>query len=284
MMHPSTATQGAVRAAATLGLTFLLLLALTARAAEPAASRNGAAELTPQGTLRVGLILANPVLVTRDGAGELRGVAVDLGRAVAARLGVPFVPVGYPTVAGLVDSAGRGEWDIAFLALDPARAAAMDFSAPYMEVDNTYLLPPGSPLTAIEDVDRHGVRVAVPAKSAPDLFLSRSLQQATLVRGPGGAKAAAEILAAGGADAFAENRQFLLSVAAQLPGARVLAGRFSAVQHAVALPKGRPAAHASLHGLMESLKASGAVEAAIRAAGLAGAGIAPPAAPAIASN
>lgn len=248
----------------------LLLFGCASKPGVPLAAR---ADLAPAGTLRVGLILANPVLVTRDG-GELRGVAVDIGKDLAARLNVPFTPVGYPTVAKLVESTKANEWDIAFLAYDPARAADMEFSAPYMEVDNTYLLAPGSRIGGLGDVDRPGIRVAVPEKSAPDLFLSRTLQHATLVRGKGGAAAAIEMLQSGQADVFAENRQLLTAVATKLPGSRVLDNRFSAVQHAVAVAKGRLAGAAYVREYVESAKSSGLVRQAIEHAGLVGVNVA----------
>ena len=232
--------------------------------------------LAPTGKLRVGLILANPVLVTKDAAsGELRGVAVDLGKNLALRLGVAFEAVGYPTVAKLVESAKANEWEVAFLAFDPARTSEMDFSAPYMEVDNTYLVPANSRITNISEIDRPGIRVAVPEKSAPDLFLSRSLKNAVLVRGKGGAAAALEILRSGQADAFAENRQLLTAVSVRLPGSRVLKGRFSAVQHAVAVTKGRAAGIAYVRQYVEEVKASGLVQQAINRASLVGVNVAP---------
>src|SRR5256885_3627873 len=130
-------------------------------------------ELVPTGKLRVGLILSNQVLVAKDArTGELSGVTVSLGKALAERLGVPFEPVGYPNPAALVNSFAANAWDIAFLAFDPARAQEVDFSPPYMVVDNTYLVPPGSSLQSADAVDRPNARIAVPERSAPDLFLS----------------------------------------------------------------------------------------------------------------
>src|SRR5207249_4689757 len=129
----------------------------------PPAARS---ELAPTGKLRVGLILSNQVLVTKDPqTGELRGVTVALGKSLAKRLGVPFEPAGYPNPAALVQSFGRNEWDIAFLAFDPARARDVEFSPPYMVVDNTYLVPTGSKVQSVETADQRGVRIAVPERS-----------------------------------------------------------------------------------------------------------------------
>ena len=258
-----------------LAATFTLVL-VSGCAASPDAPTQVRNALAPTGELRVGLILDNPALVTKDAAsGELRGVAVDLGKNLAMRLGVTFEAVGYPGVAKLVESAKANEWDVAFLAFDPARTSEMGFSAPYMEVENTYLVTANSRITNISEIDQPGIRVAVPEKSAPDLFLSRSLKNAVLVRGKGGAAAAVEILNSGQADAFAANRQLLTAAAAKLPGSRVLEGRFSAVQHAVAVAKGRGAGMAYLRQYVEEVKASGLVQQAINRAGLIGVNVAP---------
>jgi len=227
------------------------------------------AELAPTGTLRAGLILSNQVLVAKDAqTGELRGVTMVLGKALAKRLGVPFEPVGYPNPAALVQSFGRNEWDIAFLAFDPARARDVDFSSPYMVVDNTYLVLPGSKVEAVERADQRGVKIAVPERSAPDLFLSRNLKAAEVVRVPGGADAAIEVLRSGRADAYAENAHMLSLYSERLPGSRVLQGRYTVIQHAIATPKGRAAGAEFLGTFVEESKRDGTVRDAITQAGL----------------
>ena len=232
----------------------------------PAAAR---AELAPTGKLRVGLILSNQALVTKDpSTGELQGVTINLGKALAQRVGVAFEPVGYANPAALVKSFGTNQWDIAFLAYDSARAKDVDFSPPYMEVDNTYLVTANSKVSVIEGADRSGVTIAVPERSAPDLFLSRNLKSAQVLRLPGGAEAAIEALTSGKADAYAENAHMLSLYADRLPGARVLEGRYTVIQHAVATPKGRTAAAEYLKAFVEEAKADGTVAEAIRAAGL----------------
>ncbi len=242
----------------------------------PPAARS---ELAPIGKLRVGLILSNQVLVSKDPqTGELRGVTVALGKALAKRLGVPFEPVGYPNPAALIQSFGRSEWDIAFLAFDPARARDVDFSPPYMVVDNTYLVPPASKVESVEAVDRPGLKVAVPERSAPDLFLSRNLKAAQIVRVPGGADAAIEVLRSGRADAYAENAHMLSLYSDKLPGSRVLQGRYTVIQHAIATPKGRPAAAEFLKTFVEESKRDGTVRDAIAHAGLRRTDVAPAAA------
>jgi polar amino acid transport system substrate-binding protein len=227
------------------------------------------AELASTGKLRVGLILSNQVLVTKDpDTGELRGVTINLGRALAQRLGVPLEPVGYANPAALVKSFGANEWDIAFLAFDSARAQEVDFSPPYMEVDNTYLVTEKSRVGTVELADQVGVTIAVPERSAPDLFLSRSLKSAKVMRVPGGADAAIEVLKSGEADAYAENAHMLSLYADRLPGARVLEGRYTVIQHAIATPKGKMAASEYIKAFVQEAKTDGTVAEAIRAGGL----------------
>jgi len=228
------------------------------------------AEIASTGKLRVGLILSNQVFVTKDSStGELRGVTINLGKALAQRLGVPFQPVGYANPAALVKSFGTNEWDITFLAYDPARAKDVDFSPPYMEVDNTYLVTAKSKVSAVEGADRSEVTIAVSERSVPDLFLSRNLKSAQILRLPGGAEAAIEALTSGKADAYAENAHMLSLYADRMPpGARVLEGRYTVIQHAVATPKGKIAATEYLKAFVEEAKADGTVAEAIRVAGL----------------
>ncbi len=195
-------------------------------------------------------------------------MTIHLGKALAQRLGVPFEPVGYANPAALVKSFGTNEWDIAFLAYDPARAKDVDFSPPYMEVDNTYLVAANSKVATVEGADRPGVIIAVPERSAPDLFLSRHLTSAQVLRLPGGAEAAIQALTSGKADAYAENAHMLSLYADRLPGARVLDGRYTVIQHAIATPQGKTAASEYVAVFVEEAKANGAVADAIRSAGL----------------
>jgi len=261
----------------TWGSIALALLLVAGCASAPSVPPAARAELSPTGKLRVGLILSNQVLVTKDpSTGELRGVTINLGKALAQRLGVPFEPVGYANPAGLVKSFGTDQWDIAFLAFDPARAKEVDFSPPYMEVDNTYLVTAKSKVGTVELADQAGVTIAVPERSAPDLFLSRNLKSAKVMRVPGGADAAIEALKSGKADAYAENAHMLSLYADRLPGARVLEGRYTVIQHAVATPKGKMAASGYMKTFVEEAKSDGTVAEAIRAAGLRRTRVAPP--------
>jgi polar amino acid transport system substrate-binding protein len=232
-------------------------------------------DLAPSGTLRAGVNYGNFILATRDPAsGDSRGVAIDLTRELGRRLGVPVEIVPYDSVAAMVDAAGTGAWDIAYLGIDPAREDAIGFTAAYLEIEATYLVPPGSPIRVLADVDREGVRVAAPARANYELFLSRHLQRAQLVRAPN-AEAAFGLLAAGQADVLAGLRQALIGLPARLPGARVLDGRFMAVQQAVGVPRGRDAGLRYLRGVVEEAKASGLVAQAIERTGARGVSVAP---------
>jgi polar amino acid transport system substrate-binding protein len=232
-------------------------------------------DLAPTGKLRVGVNYGNPVLATRDRvSGELQGVAVDLARELGKRLDVPVELVGFESAGQMVEGLKAGAWDVAFLAVDPGRAGEINFTAPYIEIEGTYLVPGGSLLRTIADVDRTGVRIGVSANSAYDLFLSRSLQHAELVRAAD-PTAAFELLGAGKVDVVAGVRQSLMANADKLPGARVFAGRFMAIQQALGIPKGRDEGAKVLREFIEDVKASGLVARAIEKAGVRGVSVAP---------
>ncbi|GAA0607414.1 ABC transporter substrate-binding protein [Craurococcus roseus] len=243
---------------------------------QPRTAADGAAReaLAPTGRLRAALIVSNPVLVQRDAAtGALGGGSVEPARALADSLGVPLEPVPYAIPAQYAESlAGGAPWDAGFAARDPARGEFVGFGPTYMEVDNVFLVPPGSDLATVGDVDRTGMRVAVPRGSAPDLFLSRTLKNAEPVRVPGGVEPAVEVLASGRADAYGENAHLLHGVMARLPsGARILEGRFNVVQMAVAVPEGRGAAGLDHLGrFIAEARRDGTVARAMKRAGLRG--------------
>lgn len=217
------------------------------------------ADLAPTGRLRVGINYSNFLLTAKDPVtGEGRGIAVDLGRELARRLGVPAEIVGYPSPGALADDAGKGVWDVGFLGAEPKRANEIDFTAAYVEIEATYLVPAGSPLKAVEDVDREGVRVCVPAKTAYELYLSRTLKHATLVLEQG-ADNACKRFAADRLDALAGLRPRLVTDQERLPGSRLLDGRFTAVQQAAGTPRGRAAGAQFLRAFIEDVKASGLV-------------------------
>ena len=227
-------------------------------------------ELAPLGKLRAGINYGNPVLARRDSAtGEISGVAVDLARELGLRLGLPVEIVGFEAAGKLFEAAKTAAWDVAFLAVDPDRAAEVDFTAPYIEIDGTYLLPLGSKLGGIDDVDRQGVRVGISQGSAYDLFLSRNLRRAQLIRAPN-PDAAFQLFFAGTVDVLAGVRQHLVANADKLAGARVLAERFMAIGQAMGVPKGRNQAARYLREFIEDVKSSGFVARAIEKAGVRG--------------
>jgi polar amino acid transport system substrate-binding protein len=232
-------------------------------------------DLAPTGKVRAGINYGNFILATKDAAtGESRGVAVDLIRELAQRLGVPFEIVAHDTVAALVDAAKTGAWDIAFLGSDPVRETVMSFTAAYLEIEATYLVPSASSLRAAAEVDREGVRVAAPARANYELFLSRNLKRAQLVQAPN-ADAAFDLLVTGKVDALAGLKQALIGLADRLPGSRMLDGRFMAVQQSIGVPKGREAGLHYLRGFVEEAKSSGLVARAIERTGARGVSVAP---------
>lgn len=250
----------------------VLMAACTSAPQVPPPAR---AELAPTGTLRAGINYGNVILAQKDPAtGESRGVAIDLARELGRRLDVPVELVAYQSIGTMVDGAKAGAWDIAFLGSDPARAAEITFTPAYVELEATYLVPAGSPLRAAADVDREGVRVAAPARANYELFLSRSLTRAQLVRAQDAA-AAFDLLASGKVEALAGLTQALIALNAKLPGSRLLDGRFMAVQQSVGTPKGRDAGAQYLREFVEEAKASGLVARAIEKTGARGVSVAP---------
>jgi polar amino acid transport system substrate-binding protein len=234
------------------------------------------AELAPRGVLRVGINMANFLLVSGSGpAGEPEGVAPDLAREIATCLGVTVAYVPFARPGELADAAGSDVWDIGLIAAEPARAEKIAFTAAYAEIEATYLVPAASPLTTIEEVDRRGVRIAVAARSAYDLWLSRHIAHAELIRA-GGLDAAYEQFVADKLDALAGLKPRLLSDVEQLPGARILDGHFTTVQQAVGTAKGNEAGAAFLRDFVEEAKASGLVARLIERHHVRGLSVAPP--------
>jgi polar amino acid transport system substrate-binding protein len=187
---------------------------------------------------------------------------------------VPVSLVAYDSVAAMVDAAKTGAWDIAFLGIDPAREGEIGFTAAYLEIEATYLVPAGSRIDTVADVDRDGVRVAAAARANYELFLTRELKRAQLVRAAGH-PAAFELLQSGQVEALAGLRQALLGLTERLPGSRILDGRFMAVPQAVGVPRGRDAGLAYLRRVVEEVKTSGLVARAIERTGARGVAVAP---------
>jgi polar amino acid transport system substrate-binding protein len=249
---------------------------MTASATTPAIPPAAKAELTPTGKLRAGINFQNQLLTTLGPNGEQGGVAVELAHELARRLAVPLEIIPYKSAGALADSVRTGEWDISVLGDEPQRAREIAFASPLTEIEATYLVPAGSKLRSAGEVDRAGIRIVSPAKSAYDLYLSRTIKNAQLVQIEGG-KAAKEHFVKEKLDALAGLRPGLLDVAPTLPGSRILDGNFTVVRHTVGTPRGRDAAAAYLRDLVEDVKASGLVAKWIAKSGVKGLSVAPPA-------
>ena len=219
-------------------------------------------ELAPTGKLRVGSNYGKFLLVTKRSDSEYTGIAVDLGRELGKRLDVPVELVAFATAGRLADAVKAGAWDVAFLGNEPQRAGEIAFSPAYLEIEAGYLVPAGSPIRTVAEVDRKGVRVATAVNSAYDLYLSRTLKQASLVRVQG-IQASYDIFVKDKLEALSGLKPRLVTDAETLPGSRVLEGRFTVVQQSVGTPQGRPAAAKYLGEFAKDVKASGFVAQAI---------------------
>jgi polar amino acid transport system substrate-binding protein len=241
------------------------------------APANIAAIIAPSGKLRAAMNFGNPIPARKDPAtGEPGGLSVDLARELARRLGVPLEMVHYAAAGKVVDGLKAGEWDVGFVAIDPVRAADMDYTAAYVIIEGAYLVPQNSPIRQIADVDRDGVRVVVGQGSAYDLYLARELKKAMTIRAPT-SPAVVDTMVAQGIAVAAGVKQQLEADARRVPGVRLLEGRFMVINQAMGAPKGRAAGVRYLAEFIEEMKASGFVANALKRHGVEGAAIAPPA-------
>ncbi len=231
-------------------------------------------ELAPTGTLRVALNLSNFLLVSAAPPdGEPIGIAPDIGREIARRIGAPVAFVRYPSPGDLAAAASTGVWDVGLIGADPLRAAEIAFTPAYLEIEASYLVPADSPIRSIADVDRPGVRIAVGDKTAYDMYLRRTLQHATLHRAAG-LEASYQLFVDEKLDALAGLKPRLAADQARLPGSRVLAGKFTAVQQAIGVPIERRAAAAYLREFVRDIQA-GLVAQLIAKHGVRGVSVAP---------
>lgn len=239
-------------------------------------SQDVIAELAPKGVLRAGSNLSNFLLVTGKSAnGDPEGVSPDMAAEIARRLGVPVKYVPFKTPGELADMAGKDVWDIGLIGAEPQRAETIAFTAAYCEIEATYLVPAGSPIKTIAEVDRPGVRIAVTARSAYGLWLDRNIKHAELVRSDT-LDSAYEQFVRDKLDALAGLRPRLLSDVQKLPNARILDGQFSAVQQAVGTARKNAAGAAFLRKAVEEAKASGLVAKLIEKHKVVGLSVAPP--------
>jgi polar amino acid transport system substrate-binding protein len=260
-----------IKQLAGLGYTLALSASVAAAAAPPEVVK----ALAPTGKLRAAINFGNPVLAQKDPAtGEPGGVSVDLTRELGQRLGISVELVHFDAAGKVFDALKTGAWDIAFLAVEPERATEIAFTAPYVVIEGTYLVPADSPLRTIADVDREGVRVAVGNKSAYDLYLTRTLKHAQLVRAPT-SPAAIDVFLKDKLEAVGGVKQPLVQFAKTHSGMRVMEGRFMAIQQAVGTPKVREIGARYLREFIEEMKASGFVAKALERSGQGDAVVAP---------
>ena len=233
------------------------------------------AELAPTGTLRAAINFGNPILATKDPAtGEPRGVSVDLARELGKRLGVPVELVTFNAAGKVVEAVKAAQVDIAFVAIDPVRANDMLQTPPYVIIEGAYLVRNDSPIRRNEEVDRAGNRIAVGNGSAYDLYLTRELKAAKLVKAPT-SPAVTDLFVAQNLEVAAGVKQQLQADAKRLPGLRLLDGRFMVIEQAMGLPKGRDSGARYVSAFVEEMKSSGFVAAALQRHGIEGALVAP---------
>jgi len=240
-------------------------VAASAQTAPDAAARQA---LAPSGKLKVGVYLGSPTSLLRDANGD-KGVTYDLGRELAARLGVPFEVVEYPRVAAVVEALKAGQVDFTVTNATPARAKDVDFTPPILALELGYLVPPGGKIAAPADIDRPGVKVGVTQGSSSQGKLAGELKAAVLVTAPT-VPAAIELLKTGGIDVFATNKAILSEMSDALPGSRILDGRWGLEHMAIGVPQGRAAGQAYLVSFAADVKTKGLVQRAAQRAGLRG--------------
>lgn len=235
-------------------------------------------ELAPTGVLRAAINMSNFLLVTgKTPSGDPSGVSPDMAAALAARLGVPVKFVPYARPGEIADDAEKGLWDIGNIGAEPQRAAVINFTAAYCEIEATYLVPAGSPIRGVAEVDQPGRRVAVTARSAYGLWLENNYKQGELLQFDT-ADAAIKAFSDEKMDAYAGLRPGLIEVAEKLPGSRILDGQFTAVQQAIGTPKKNAAAFPFLREFVEESKKNGLIASLIERHGVVGRlSVAPPA-------
>jgi polar amino acid transport system substrate-binding protein len=232
-------------------------------------------DLAPTGKLRAAINLGNTVLAQKDSAtGEPRGITVDLARELGKRLGVAVELVPFDAAGKVFEALKVGAWDVAFLAIEPVRAAEIAFTAPYVIIEGAYAVPVASPIQAVADVDRDGVRIAVGKGSAYDLFLTRTLKHAKLVRSDTSAAAPALMLS-GQVEVVAGVKQPLAEFVKKTPSTRMIDGRFMAIEQAMGTPRGRDAGARYLRPFIEEMKSSGFVAKALERSNQPDAAVAP---------
>ncbi len=232
---------------------------------------DAAGELAPTGTVRVAVWTVSYFAVPDQATGRLTGVIPDLGEALAQRLGMPAELIGFDNPAAITAAFRDGALDVTFLGITADRAEAMAFGPRVLDLQTAYLVPAGSPITSIDAIDRPGIRILVPERSAQQVHLKATLRHAAMIPVPAGApREAIARLAAGEADAFSHVVPMLAAAQASLSGSRILPGSYFDVPVAIATAKERPQAAAFCRRFVEEAKAAGLIAAAIARAGVLG--------------
>jgi polar amino acid transport system substrate-binding protein len=255
----------------------LIVLAATAAATAQSVPPDVAKELAPGGKLRAAINLTNSVLAQENPGGDPKGVSVDLSRELARRLGVPVEFVIYRGAGTVFADAKSGKWNVAYFAIEPVRAADVDFTPPYVLIEGGYAVLKNSPIKTIADADREGVRIAVGQGSAYDLYLTRTLKQAKLVRATAGDGSYFKVFLSDKLEAVAGVKPVVVAWAKSQPTVRVVDGAFMEIRQAMGTPKGRSDATLRyLRGFVEEMKASGFVADALKRSNQPDAAVAPP--------
>ena len=250
-------------------MTINLLCFSVATDAQISSSQDLRESLAPTGKLRASLYLGGPTnVIVHPTTGEMKGVGYEIGKELAGRLGIPYEPVIYKTPKLLVDDIESDNWDVAFIARSSSREKIMKFSETYLSLEQGFLVPTDSSIKTMEEVDRPGIRVGVPAGGSVISRVAGVLSDEKLVE-VGMARAAA-LMSSGAVDVFAANKGNLYQISDQLPGSRVLDGYFSVDEFALGIPTGRKIEMSLLNELIEEIKSQGLIEAASKRAGVRG--------------
>jgi polar amino acid transport system substrate-binding protein len=257
-----------------LAIVIASLFLLTSCASTQSVSPQARSELAPTGKLRVAVNYGNPLFARKGAGGEASGISIDLGRELGRRIGMPIEILGFDSGGQMTEGLKKGGWDVAFMAYEPAREAEVAFAGAFAEVDSTYLVPSASPLRNAAEVDREGMRIAVSAGGGNDLFLTRTIKRAQLVRATGSA-ATIKIFVTDKLEAYAGLKPTLIELSAKLPGTRVLDGRYTVIPYSVGTPRGRDAGNRYLREFLEEAKTSGLIARSIEKNGIRGVSVAP---------
>ena len=246
-----------------------LLCFYMATGAQISSSQDLRESLAPTGKLRASLYLGGPTnVIVHPTTGEMKGVGYEIGKELARRLGIPYEPVIYKTPKLLVDDIESDNWDVAFIARSSTREKIMKFSETYLSLEQGFLVPTDSSIKTMEEVDRPGIRVGVPAGGSVISRVAGVLSDEKLVEV--GMPRAAALMRSGAVDVFSANKGNLYQISDQLPGSRVLDGYFSVDEFALGIPTGRKIEMSLLNELIEEIKSQGLIEAASKRAGVRG--------------